>query len=160
MDSGPVGLSLTTDEFFQVPGSSSSLQRHPHRYSWANNISTYYTSSFESHPRQTSSSQPSLTSKPSILRRQTLPAVYVPRTSSIPDVERIDGSPTKPIPNFSRRLPGRASIEEMDSTAWPCKSSVLANSQRSKIKRWDGINRTFSAWDGLRKVSSAYRLSS
>lgn len=60
------------------------------------------------------------------------------------------------IPNFSRRIVTRqnstASMESRRSSS--CAPGLMQNVNRSqRVKRWDGATRTFTNWDGLRKVT-------
>lgn len=87
----------------------------------------------------------------SALGREILQAQVTPRELQ----EEHSRNNSTSIPNFSRRIVTRQnSTSSMESRrSLSCAPGLMQNVNKSqRVKRWDGATRTFTNWDGLRKV--------
>ncbi|KAF1991973.1 hypothetical protein K402DRAFT_416470 [Aulographum hederae CBS 113979] len=141
----PQGPTHTPHSTPQVPGRSSSLQQKAHRYSrsWASSRpSTAQTCPPTPPPKDKLDDAGNETQKAGLAH-----IISCARSRTRPSTAESSG----PIPNFSRRL---SSAHSMDNRGY--KSGTLSNSKRTKIRRWNGISKHVSHWDGLRRDSELW----
>ena len=138
-----------------------------HRYSWAYNPPLPQKSQSKARPgsrRPLAALDQSLPAAPSYSRRLKEPSLSSPLSTHPPARISTPKLPRTPpsLPTKANDKPRQPDQDASSQPSWFGRSAsapiMSKRSSKVKVKRWDGLHRAISDWDGLRRVSTCLLL--